>query len=497
MSDAVCRLAGSLTSEKFKRPVRLTLSERKSLLVLGDVIALSLALPLAVEICLRLDPQKYASIAAAIADPFGWRPGRTPLLWAPLLVFFWCPLAAALGAYDSDQAFAPRKAASTLAKAVLATLIFFVFFPYATPFLGAPIMVLTQVVVALVIVIGTRLLLTRVLTGPRFVPRTLIVGAGWAGQTICEVLDSLPECSGRVVGFVDDDSDKAGQQIAESRSRGYRVLGDRKDLKKLVCEHGVTVIVVAITETVPGDLLQTLLEAAESGVEVIPMPVLYEEITEKVPVQHVGQHWSIVMPPAHKSQSLFAAALKRAVDICLGSVGLFCLLPFIPFISVAIYLESPGPVFYRQERVGKGGRIFKVWKFRSMVLDAENGRPVWASKDDPRVTRVGRLLRATHFDEFPQFLNILKGDMSAVGPRPERPEFVEELEKIIPFYRIRHTVKPGMAGWGLVRQGYGASREDALEKIQYDLYYIRHHSLFLDLTILLRTFIDTLTFRGR
>jgi len=170
----------------------------------------------------------------------------------------------------------------------------------------------------------------------------------------------------------------------------------------------------------------------------------------------------------------------------------------LPFIALAIYLDSPGPIFYTQERVGTMGKIFRVYKFRSMVPDAEKEREaVWAKKGDPRVTRVGRLLRATHVDEFPQFLNILKGEMSVVGPRPERPEFVAELETEIPFYRIRYSIKPGMAGWALVRQGYGASKEDAIIKLEYDLYYIKHQSLWLDLTIVLKTIADTLTFRGR
>ncbi|MDH4138598.1 MAG: sugar transferase, partial [Anaerolineae bacterium] len=142
-------------------------------------------------------------------------------------------------------------------------------------------------------------------------------------------------------------------------------------------------------------------------------------------------------------------------------------------------------------------RGFRVYKFRSMVPDAEKDKAVWAQENDRRVTRVGRLLRRAHVDEFPQFINILKGEMSAVGPRPERPDFVEELAREIPFYRVRHAVKPGMAGWGLVKQGYGASKEDALLKLQYDLYYIKHQSLWLDAVILLKTIVDTLTFRGR
>jgi lipopolysaccharide/colanic/teichoic acid biosynthesis glycosyltransferase len=185
------------------------------------------------------------------------------------------------------------------------------------------------------------------------------------------------------------------------------------------------------------------------------------------------------------------------MDIVLAAIGMMILAPLLPFIALAIYLESPGPIFYKQERVGRGGKVFWAYKFRSMVPDAEKGEAVWAKRNDPRVTRVGRLLRKTHVDEFPQFINILKGEMSAVGPRPERPEFVDELAREIPFYRIRHTVKPGMAGWGLVKQGYGASKEDAFLKLQYDLYYIKHQSIQLDIIILLKTILDTLTFRGR
>jgi len=216
-----------------------------------------------------------------------------------------------------------------------------------------------------------------------------------------------------------------------------------------------------------------------------------------VPVEHIGDNWYVAMPIRHPSAGTLWPLVKRLMDIVLASVGLLLLAAFLPFIAAAIYLDSPGPIFYTQERVGKGGRIFKVYKFRSMVPDAEKGEAVWARENDPRVTRVGRILRKTHVDEFPQFLNILKGEMSAVGPRPERPEFVEDLAAEIPFYRVRHAVRPGMAGWGLIVQGYSSSKEDALLKLQYDLYYIKHQSFWLDVVILLRTIMHTLAFQGR
>jgi exopolysaccharide biosynthesis polyprenyl glycosylphosphotransferase len=260
----------------------------------------------------------------------------------------------------------------------------------------------------------------------------------------------------------------------------------------------VNTLVLAITDGVDGELLGVLTDCMAQGVDVVPMPMLYEDLTGRVPVEHLGENWYVAMPLRPPSCSALWPAVKRTFDVLSAGFGAICLGLALPFIALAIYIDSPGPIFYTQERVGKGGKRFKVYKFRSMVPDAEKmGEPVWAEEEDPRVTRVGRLLRKMHADEFPQFLNILKGEMSAVGPRPERPAFVEELAEEIPFYRVRHAVKPGMAGWGLVKQGYGSSKEDAMVKLQYDLYYIKHQSLWLDIVILLKTILDTVTFGGR
>ncbi len=265
----------------------------------------------------------------------------------------------------------------------------------------------------------------------------------------------------------------------------------------LIRKSQIKILIVAVKREVTGEFLQILTDCLELGVEIVPMPVLYEQLTGRVPVEHVGGNWYVAMAIHHPDNGALWPMLRRLMDIVLASLGLLFLLPFLPFIALAIYLDSPGPIFYTQERVGQKGERYKVYKFRTMVPDAEKGQAVWAEKNDQRVTRVGRILRATHVDEFPQFLNIIKGEMSAVGPRPERPEFVEELAREMPFYRVRHAVKPGMAGWGLVKQGYGASKEDALVKLQYDIYYIKHQSLWLDIVILLKTIIDTLTLRGR
>jgi exopolysaccharide biosynthesis polyprenyl glycosylphosphotransferase len=326
-----------------------------------------------------------------------------------------------------------------------------------------------------------------------FRQRALIVGAGWAGQTIAQILKENLDSTYELVGFVDDDLRKQEPLI-----EAPPVLGNRRDLIPLVKERDISALILAITHEIHDELFKALMGCLERGVEIIPMPLLYEELTGRVPVQHIGDNWYVAMPLNHQGAGVLYPALKRVMDILLASLGLFLLGLALPFIALAIYLDSPGPIFYTQKRVGKMGKIFQTYKFRSMVPEAEKeGKALWAEKRDPRVTRVGRLLRATHVDEFPQFLNILKGEMSVVGPRAERPEFVADLETEIPFYRIRHSIKPGMAGWALVRQGYGASKEDAAIKLEYDLYYIKHQSLWLDLVILLKTIVDTLTFRGR
>jgi len=367
------------------------------------------------------------------------------------------------------------------------------------------------IVFALVAELAWRNLCLRVLTAERFQRRTMVVGAGWAGRTIAQILHEYGGGAYEIVGFVDDDPAKQGGSVSLEVERQSKpitsapgdsspacVLGDCQALPALIARHGVCTLVLAITHEVDGALLQMLLDCLELGVEIVPMPELYEQLTGRVPIEHMGGNWYVAMPIQHPATGSLYRIMKRLMDIVLASLGLVCLGLALPIIAAAIYLDSPGPILYTQERVGKGGRIFRAYKFRSMVADAEKGgQALWAAKHDPRVTRVGRILRKTHVDEFPQFLNILKGEMSAVGPRPERPEFVEELVNVIPFYRVRHAVKPGMAGWGLVKQGYGASKEDAFVKLQYDLYYIKHQSLWLDTLILLRTVADTLTLGGR
>jgi lipopolysaccharide/colanic/teichoic acid biosynthesis glycosyltransferase len=224
---------------------------------------------------------------------------------------------------------------------------------------------------------------------------------------------------------------------------------------------------------------------------------LFEATTGRVPIQHIGENWGAVLPLAHPGGRALNLAAKRMIDVLGALAGLFYLGVMLPLLALLIRLDSRGPVMYGQVRTGRGGRRFTIWKLRTMTTDAEANGPVWCAPADPRMTRVGRLLRRTHIDELPQLWNVLRGEMSLVGPRPERPEIDARLESVIPFYRLRLAVKPGIAGWGAVNGSYVDADEKAVERLEYDLYYIKHQSLWLDLQIILSAAHRALTIRGR
>lgn len=320
---------------------------------------------------------------------------------------------------------------------------------------------------------------------------TLVIGGGWAADSLLqEMNDGKASHNYQVVGLIDDDPGKHGKEI-----QGCKVIGTRNDIARLVEKHGITTLIMAITHERHKDLLGAVLIQKMIGKRVVDMRNVYKHLTGKIPVYHVEDSWLI---DEHGFDSIYrphVQQLRRLADVLISSIGLaLTSWLFIP-VALVIKLTSRGPVFYKQKRVGLYGNVFNLVKFRSMVYNAEAATgAVWSQEKDSRVTLVGRLLRRLRIDEIPQFVNVLRGDMALVGPRPERPEFVLELAKEIPYYYLRHTVKPGLTGWAQVNYRYGASREDAIEKLQYDLYYIQEASLLLDVVILLKT-IGTLVLR--
>jgi lipopolysaccharide/colanic/teichoic acid biosynthesis glycosyltransferase len=228
------------------------------------------------------------------------------------------------------------------------------------------------------------------------------------------------------------------------------------------------------------------------------MPVAYEELLHRIPVPYLEAEW-ILRSFVDKARSeTFTEMLKRGLDLLGGLVGIILFMVLYPFVALAILLESGTPIFYKQKRMGRGGQCYNIYKFRTMRQDAEaDGQPQWAEENDRRATRVGLFLRKTHIDEVPQFFNVLRGEMSLVGPRAERPELVEFFQKHVPFYRARLLVRPGMTGWAQVNQQYASTVDETIEKLEYDLYYITHRSLLMDLRIIFLTPSLILSFRGR
>ena len=318
--------------------------------------------------------------------------------------------------------------------------------------------------------------------------RVLVLGVGASAAALPEL-----QFSGTrpftILGFLEDAPDAADRVPA-----GFDLLGKTKDLLNLADELRPDLILVALAEMRRALPAEELLECRLRGINVEEWPTFYEKQTGKILVTNLRPSWLIFSNGFVKTET--TRGVKRVMDIGLSMIGLVLSLPVMVLVAAMVKLDSKGPVLFRQPRVGERGRIFVVNKFRSMSVDAERNGAVWAQAQDPRVTRVGRWLRRARLDELPQFWNVLVGNMSFVGPRPERPEFVGTLQREIPFYMARHAVKPGITGWAQVRHHYAASVEDSMEKLQYDLYYIKNLSPLLDLVILLSTLQVVLFARG-
>jgi sugar transferase (PEP-CTERM system associated) len=310
---------------------------------------------------------------------------------------------------------------------------------------------------------------------------TLILGAGYTGQAAYALLKS-PLSPYEVKGFLDDDPAKIRMPMSPP------VLGACNQLVRVASQVGATTIIMAIPRNHSEELIRNLLNAHLQGIEVREVPDVFEQLTGRIPVEHIADRWLLFSGGFLLLHKEYIRKIKRLMDLILSALVLFITGPLIVLTALAVRLDSPGPVFYGQERVGRGQQTFTIYKFRTMRHDAEATTGVrWAVENDSRVTRIGKWLRLTHIDELPQLWNIFNGNMSFVGPRPERPEFVNALEKEIPYYSVRHSVEPGLTGWAQVNYQYGASVEDALQKLEFDLYYLKNMSILLDLKIILRT----------
>lgn len=355
-------------------------------------------------------------------------------------------------------------------------------FYFAPPLLIGRGVSVISVPLVLVLLLGWRICI-HLLTGhPDIGEKILVVGTGKTAMDTAEAVWQRRDAGYRIVGFVSENGAKPGEQIGESE-----IVGSAHNLENIIKDERVDRVVIAVRERRGAFPTETLLKMSLAGeVSIEECTSFFERITGQVHVDMLRPSWLIFA--GRQRDSRLKTVFREMVHRLLGLTGLIFSLPISVLTAIVIKLESRGPIFYKQERVGKNGKSFEVIKFRSMRTNAEaDGKPVWAASNDERTTRIGKFIRKVRIDEIPQFWNILKGEMSFVGPRPERPHFVEQLAHEIPFYEHRHLVAPGLTGWAQIKYPYGASVEDARQKLQYDLYYIKNQSLALDLVIVFDT----------
>jgi sugar transferase (PEP-CTERM system associated) len=440
----------------------------------------------------------FGAVVAAAYIRFGWMDAYTEL--NAKHGFFKAALAAALclaafylyDLYDFVVMHDRRELVLRLIQALGLAWIALAIIIYLVPYLligrGVSLVALP---LALTLMVMWRVSIHWLLGHPNMGERILIVGSGDTAIEIAREALARRDAGYRVAGFVDNRPELVGQSLLNPR-----VLGTNEELAEIVQREGVNRIVVSISERRGQFPVRQLLNLSLSGdVAIEEGASFYERLTGRVHLDTLRPSWLIFS--GRGRQGRMSAALRAALHRSLAFVGALISLPIALLTALLIKLESPGPVLYRQERVGKNGRVFTIMKFRSMRTDAEKDGPVWASKEgDARTTRVGRVIRKIRVDEIPQFWNILKGEMNFVGPRPERPHFVSQLAEEIPFYEQRHLIPPGLTGWAQIKYPYGASVEDARQKLQYDLYYIKNQSFALDAVIMFETVKTILFGRG-
>lgn len=464
--------------------LRLRTTERRFVLLFGDLL-------------MGIASMWIALVLWASSDQwlnFSWQflNERTPW-WFWFLPLVWMILLIEL--YDIRRAGRRKDTVQgILIAAVVGFTLYLLVFFFSTPESVNRRGVAIFIVSAVILTFLWRLVFIRVFTASLFLRRVLIVGAGRQGSELCRVLRDFNPKPFHLVGLVDDDASKQNTLI-----EGYPVLGPADCIEDLIRERSITDIVFAISGEVSPELLRVLLRVQEGGVELTTMPVVYEELLGRVPIFLLQSDWILRSFVDQRTVGVFYEGARRLIDILGGLVGTLIFFLFAPLVSLMIRLETGSPVIFTQSRLGKNGQKYTIIKFRTMTQAASEKftPPRAATAHDARVTRVGKFLRKSHIDELPQFLNVLSGEMSLVGPRAEQSELVDLYQYKIPFYRARLLVKPGVTGWAQVNYGYASTVEETASKLEYDLYYIKHRNFLLDFVILLRTFSTVVGLKGQ
>ncbi|MCY4525412.1 MAG: sugar transferase [Anaerolineaceae bacterium] len=445
------------------RRLQLRFKQRLRLLMAGDVLAVLLAV--FVSLVLR-------ALSSQLEIDSDYFAGQA--FWFLFFAVVWLVLANANDLYRLSMNWSPTRILLRLIRVTLQILLFYMVVFFLAERNELPrLFMLYFAVTSILLIVAWRLIWPRFSDWASEARRILVIGEGAGVQLIREAIEQQAPDAFVIVDVLD--------------TRDLESVQGSAGLTEMAREKRVSDIIVTATRSLQGEGLREVMDATVAGINVLPMPLLYEGITGRFPVGVAGENWTILLPPDTEDISLWMP-IKTVLDHLSALIGAVFLLLLLPLVALAIRLDSRGSIFYLQERVGLNGRLFRMIKFRTMVANAEeDSGAVFALGDDPRVTRAGKFLRRSHLDELPQVLNILRGEMSLVGPRPERPEHVASLDREIPFYRVRQTMLPGLTGWAQVHQDYAMDVAETWIKLQYDLYYVRHHSFLLDLEILLRT----------
>jgi exopolysaccharide biosynthesis polyprenyl glycosylphosphotransferase len=478
----------------------LTPIERKYLLFFVDLALANGSLLAATTLWNEFTPSVQAVLAFA--------------KWFVTLSVVWVATATVLDIYNLARSSSTTNILASTGLAALSCAFVYLSIPWLTPPIVTRTYALGFVLTLTLSLLVWRFAYARALVHSAFHRRALVLGAPLSSWGLVRELkqagkiqdanpfrgsgyDIIGLVSDQVLGTADqaDDMDDVASRV------GVSLLGDVSQLVCLAKQHGADEIILAsgTGEGLSSEIHEALLDCREVGLQISTLVDVYERLTARLPAEYTERNTHLLVSPTDNPARRLYVASKRIIDVFLGLLGLVALALVIPFVAVANALTSPGPLFYRQRRIGQGGRSFVLTKFRSMIPDAEKFTgAVWsAGERDPRITRVGHWLRKTRLDELPQVLSVLRGEMSIVGPRPERPCFVGEFCRKLPLYRARHAVKPGLTGWAQVRYRYGDSIEGARVKLEYDMYYVKHASLVLDVLIILQTLRVVLRLRGK
>lgn len=396
--------------------------------------------------------------------------------------------------YDLQKA---SKFDTTFRNIVITTstvVLFYLLTPILSPYLPEERIQIVYFYVALIVsILLWRLFYINLIESPRFYKRVLLVGEISNIDGLVKALNTS-DPNYKIVGFINSEA-------STSDSVRFKGLKEFKaaDFLSVIEKERISEVLVASfnSEAIIAEVYHDLMMLLERGFKIREYTQVYEELLHRVPIQFVGKDFYKYFPFSRSNDNKLYIFFQRTFDVILAIIGLALGALIIPFIFIGNIIGNKGPMFYSQERIGRNGKPFNILKLRTMVVNAEKDGARWAKKNDTRVTKFGKFLRKSRLDEIPQFYNVLTGDMSVIGPRPERPFFVNELSRIIPFYETRHIIKPGLTGWAQVKTRYGSSVDDSLIKLQYDLYYIKHRSVFLDFNIAIKTLSTILYYRGQ